>query len=303
MCTNSHQEHLDLCQWGGSLNHYHHHGMEFPWLGPGQGWTKWAPFPPTTTIPLIAMSNPVFRLSAVFLALSQYVDQWETDGWDPSGIPSQLCSLLSRTHPALGNISAMDMLGLSPNPPSSAPPTAPSLPQEELRLLRTSFDSAFASLAGQVKELAAKVNGSGPPSKAATAKKPSAQPTPKPCAQPLTAPAPTPVSRPAPPSFASVAKAPARPLLVVALRPSLSGGYVPLAIRRSPQEVVTHLNAELVDSPHPVTLSAARWTAKNNLVVTAGPDTSAYQLMQASHLISMLECGYGLVMTQDLQTT
>ncbi len=83
-----------------------------------------------------------------------------------------------------------------------------------------------------------------------------------------------------------MAKTPARPSLVVALRPSHSGGDAPLAIRRSPQEVVTHLNAELVDSPHPVTLSAARWTAKNNLVVTAGPDTSAYQLTQASHLIS-----------------
>src|SRR6266702_4574915 len=195
------------------------------------------------------------------------------------------------------------MLSLSPHPPSSAPLTAPSLPQEELRLLRTSFDSAFASLAGQVKELAAKVNDSRPPPKVATVKKPSAQPTPKPRAQPPTAPAPTPASRPVPPSFASVAKTPARPSLVVALRPSHSGGDVPLAIRRSPQEVVTHLNAELVDSPHPVTLSATRWTAKNNLVVTAGPDTSAHHLTQASHLISMLECGYGLVMTQDLQTT
>src|SRR6266702_3294737 len=112
----------------------------------------------------------------------------------------------------------------------------------------------------------------------AAAKKPSAQPTSKPRAQPPTAPAPppTPASRPAPPSFASVVKTPVRPSLVVALRPSVSGADVPLAIRRSPQEVVTHLNAELVDSPHPVTLSAARWTAKNNLVVTAGPDTLAY---------------------------
>jgi len=53
-----------------------------------------------------------------------------------------------------------------------------------------------------------------------------------------------------------------------------------------PQEVVTHLNTELSDAHHPVALSAAWWTAKNNLVVTAGPDTSAYQLMQASHFIS-----------------
>ncbi len=65
-----------------------------------------------------------------------------------------------------------------------------------------------------------------------------------------------------------------------------TGADVPLAIRRSPQEIVTHLNATLTDAHHPVSLSAARWTAKQNLVVTAGPDTSAYQLTQASHFIS-----------------
>ncbi len=72
----------------------------------------------------------------------------------------------------------------------------------------------------------------------------------------------------------------------MALHPSASGADVPLAICRSPQEVVTHLNAKLVDAHHPVTLSAAWWMAKNNLVVTAGPDTSAYQLTQVSHFIS-----------------
>ncbi len=147
---------------------------------------------------------------------------------------------------------------------------------------------AFASLAGQVKELAAKVNGSGPPPKAAAAKKPSAQPTPKPRAQPPATPALTPASRPAPPSFASVAKTPARPSLVVALRPATPGADVPLVVRRTPLEIITHLNTELANSPHLVALSAARWTAKNNLVVTAGPDTSAHQLTSASHLISDL---------------
>jgi len=72
----------------------------------------------------------------------------------------------------------------------------------------------------------------------------------------------------------------------VALRPSAPGADVPLAIHRSPQEVVTHINAKLTDAHHPVTLSAAWWTTKNNLVVTAGPNTSAHQLTQASHLIS-----------------
>ena len=125
-----------------------------------------------------------------------------------------------------------------------------------------------------------------PPPKVAAAKKPSAQPTPKPRAQPPTTPVPTPAPRPAPPTFASVAKAPAWPSLVVALHPSTPGADVPLAVRRTPHEIVTHLNTELADSPYSVALSAARWTAKNNLMVTAGPDTSAHQLMQASHLTS-----------------
>jgi len=74
--------------------------------------------------------------------------------------------------------------------------------------------------------------------------------------------------------------------LVVALHPSAPGAGVPLAICQSPQEVVTHLNAELTNAHHPVALSAARWIVKHNLVVTAGPDTLAYQLTQASHFIS-----------------
>ncbi len=249
------------------------------------------------------MSDPLSHLAQLFNVLSNHCRAFQVTGRPSLAVP-QLVALLTHQSEVLDGVSALEFLGLhSPPSPSSEPPTAPSLPQEELWLLCTSFDLAFASLAGQVKELAAKVNGSGPPPKVAAAKKPSAQPTPKPCAQPPTAPVPNPASRPAPPSFASVVKTPAWPSLVVALRPSHSGGDVPLAIRRSPQEIVTHLNAELVDSPHPVTLSAARWTAKNNLVVMAGPDTSAHQLTQASHLISMLECGYGLVMTQDLQTT
>ena len=216
-------------------------------------------------------------------SLANQLQVWVDNGLDPQQICSLLASHFTRPVPSWGNMSFLDSLGLLPSSP--APPTAPSLPQEELQLLHTSFDLAFALLAGQVRELAAKVNSSGPPPKAATAKNPSARPTSKPRAQPPTAPAPTPASHPAPPSFASVAKTPVQPSLVVALRTSTSGGDVPLAIHRSPQEVVVHLNTELADASHPVTLSAARWTVKNNLMVTAGPDTSAYQPTQASHLI------------------
>ncbi len=245
------------------------------------------PFPLTTTIPMSDPFDPLRSLTHI-LATNAHDILSECTGLarTPEGVRLLIARRMNAPLTELGNRSVVEVFSLDPSLSSNAPPTAPSLPQEELRLLRTSFDTAFTSLAGQVKELSDKVNGSGPPPKAATAKKPSAQPTSKPRAQPPTAPTPTPASRPAPPSFASMVKAPARPSLVVALRPPTPGADVPLAVRRTPQEVVTHLNAKLADSPHMVALSAARWTAKNNLVVTAGPDTLVHQLMQASHLIS-----------------
>ncbi|KAH9160314.1 hypothetical protein EDB89DRAFT_2081984 [Lactarius sanguifluus] len=135
------------------------------------------------------------------------------------------------------------------------------------------------------------------------AKKPRAQPpTPAPAkvapapvtpakAKPAPAPTPAPVSRPTPPpaskpSFASMAKTPAWPSLVVSLCTPVAGAIIPQAVHRSPQEIVGHLNAILTSEGHQVTLSAARWTAKNNLVVTAGPDTTAHHLASSSHLIS-----------------
>ncbi len=162
---------------------------------------------------------------SLFSALAAQIQTWVDNGLDPEWIRLLTASHLTWLVPAWGNVSLLNSLNLSPDPL-----TAPSLPQEELWLLHTSFDLAFASLAGQVKELTAKVNGSEPPPKVATAKKPSAQPTPKPHAQPPIAPAPTPASRPAPPSFASVVKAPVQPSLVMALCPSTPGADVPLAI-------------------------------------------------------------------------
>ncbi|KAH9175873.1 hypothetical protein EDB89DRAFT_2066072 [Lactarius sanguifluus] len=139
-----------------------------------------------------------------------------------------------------------------------------------------------------------------PPVSKPRAKKPSAPlPTPVPAkAQPASAkaksapaPTPAPVTHPTPPpaskpSFASMAKTPVRPSLVVSLRPPVAGATIPQAVRRSPQEIVGHLNAVLSSEGHQVTLSAAWWTAKNNLVVTAGPDTMAHHLTSSSHLIS-----------------
>ncbi|KAH8995069.1 hypothetical protein EDB86DRAFT_3077875 [Lactarius hatsudake] len=84
------------------------------------------------------------------------------------------------------------------------------------------------------------------------AKKPRAQP---PTPAPATVPsgpghAPAPPARPTPPSasrpsFATMAKTPARPSLVVSLQSPVAGGPKPLAVRRGPQELVAHLNAVL----------------------------------------------------------
>src|SRR6266702_3695107 len=135
--------------------------------------------------------------TSLFTVLAAQIQTWVDNSLDPEQICLLTAAYLTWLVPDWGNVLLLDSLNLSPPPP----PTAPSLPQEELWLLCTSFDSAFALLAGQVKELAAKVNGSGPPPRAAAATKPSAQPTPTPHAQPPTAPHPAPASFPAPPPF------------------------------------------------------------------------------------------------------
>ncbi|KAH9057753.1 hypothetical protein EDB87DRAFT_1685912 [Lactarius vividus] len=112
-------------------------------------------------------------------------------------------------------------------------------------------------------------------------------PTPA-AAPPAKAPTPTPVTKPTPPpraSFASAVRLPARPSLVVTPRHTV-GSSALAAVRRNPQELITHLNSVLLEGGHAVTLSAARWTAKHNLVLTAGPDTTAHHLNSASHSTS-----------------
>src|SRR6266702_1374280 len=139
-----------------------------------------APLPLTTTIP---MANPFDIPRFLARLLNEFATTLQTECTDPIRTPEGVCTLVARWANArqagLGNRSVLDMLAIVKTPPSSDPPTAPSLPQEELRLLRTSFDTAFASLAGQVKELTDKVNGSRPPPQAATAKKHPGQPPPK----------------------------------------------------------------------------------------------------------------------------
>ncbi len=114
------------------------------------------------------------------LTLSSQVNHWIELGYAPDRIQR----LAHRNLNHCPYLCDFDIVKTEPAP-SHAPPSDPS-PSEELWLLHTSFDLAFASLAGQVKELAAKVNGSGPPPKVAAAKKPPAQPPTKPHAQPPT---------------------------------------------------------------------------------------------------------------------
>ncbi|KAH9025259.1 hypothetical protein EDB83DRAFT_2657856 [Lactarius deliciosus] len=206
------------------------------------------------------------------------------DPLSPGKFRQALVGALSEICPALDNRSPIAVMSLTLSIPPRAPPTAFTM---EIKALQDSLDLRFAALEGAITGIQHPPLPSAPvpapptttPVSQPRAQKPRAQPpTPAPAkAHPVPAPPPTaPVSRPTPkPSFASMAKTPARPSLVMSLQPPAPGATKPLAVRRSPQEVVGHLNAVLLSEGHLVTLSAARWTAKNNLVVTAGPDTTA----------------------------
>ncbi|KAF8267268.1 hypothetical protein EI94DRAFT_1801884 [Lactarius quietus] len=109
---------------------------------------------------------------------------------------------------------------------------------------------------------------------------------PKPAAPPCAPAKPAPTNPPSCPSFASAAWAPARPSLVIKQTATFTpDGDSIIVVKRSPQEIISHLNAALTPSPHQVTLSAVRWT-RASLVVTAGPDTTAHHLNAASRFIS-----------------
>ncbi|KAH9039241.1 hypothetical protein EDB85DRAFT_2141181 [Lactarius pseudohatsudake] len=84
---------------------------------------------------------------------------------------------------------------------------------------------------------------------------------------PVQAPKPTPST----PSYASAARKPVRPSLIVS--------------KKLTPEAMQPLASARHGCPE-VSLSAARWTKNNNLVVVAGPDTTAHQLNSSSHFIS-----------------
>ncbi|KAH8979949.1 hypothetical protein EDB92DRAFT_1954453 [Lactarius akahatsu] len=134
---------------------------------------------------------------------------------------------------------------------------------EKVEELKASMDEQFASIRATLATLTT-------PPPAPLPAKPSAQPPPKP----------TPPPRAPPKASAPVAKALNPPPLPRPPLPML----LPPASR--PSAVCTHLNAALKTAHPQVTLSAARWTKNNNLVVTAGPDTTAHHLTSASTFIS-----------------
>ncbi|KAH9056606.1 hypothetical protein EDB87DRAFT_1687176 [Lactarius vividus] len=121
------------------------------------------------------------------------------------------------------------------------------------------------------------------------AKKQTHAKTPTPAAAPSAkAPTPTPPIKPTPPPrplFALAAKLPTQPSLVVTPHCAV-GSSTPVVVHCNPQQLITHLNSMLLEGGHPITLSAAQWTAKNNLVLTAGLDTTAHHLNTTSHIIS-----------------
>ncbi|KAH9075522.1 hypothetical protein EDB83DRAFT_2650101 [Lactarius deliciosus] len=162
---------------------------------------------------------------------------------------------------------------------------------------------AFSAQAELIRALTAEVRGLAamvhkrlpPPGKTAPAPppapQPSAQPHPPklPTAKPPTPPkAQTPVKGPTkpparPPSFASAAKVPARPSLVLTPAP---GSSPALAVRKTPSEICSHLNGVLSDLCPGSSLSAVRWTKNNNLVLTAGPDTPHVYLQKATSTLT-----------------
>ncbi|KAH8997737.1 hypothetical protein EDB86DRAFT_2828823 [Lactarius hatsudake] len=151
-------------------------------------------------------------------------------------------------------------------------------------------------LSDQVQQLAVKLNTCLPPPVATApapppSKQPSAQPSPPkpPMAKPPTPPkAQTPVKGPTKPSthapsFASAAKAPARPSLI--LTPA-SGSSPAQAVHKTPSELCTHLNNVLLELFPGSSLSATQWTKNNNLVIIAGPDTTSHHLQKVSAVLS-----------------
>ncbi|KAH9074353.1 hypothetical protein EDB83DRAFT_2516168 [Lactarius deliciosus] len=155
--------------------------------------------------------------------------------------------------------------------------------------LRESISEMKLTMATELAAMKATLAHITMPPPAPSPPKPSApsKPTSTPTAKLPTPKAPVPLAR-APakpsaqtPSFASAAKVPTRPSLVLTPAPS-TGPSPSLAVRKTPSEICEHLNY-VMSGLHPgSSLSAACWTKNNNLVIVAGPDTTSHHLQKAS---------------------
>ncbi|KAH9011832.1 hypothetical protein EDB85DRAFT_2159580 [Lactarius pseudohatsudake] len=76
------------------------------------------------------------------------------------------------------------------------------------------------------------------------------------------------------PSYAGTAALPPRPSVVISLATTDWNDRRP-----TPAQVCSSINVALADSQHEqVRISAARWTARDNLILMGGPNTTAHQL-------------------------
>ncbi|KAH9008194.1 hypothetical protein EDB83DRAFT_2532021 [Lactarius deliciosus] len=155
--------------------------------------------------------------------------------------------------------------------------------------LRESISEMKLTMATELTTMKATLAHLTTPPPAPPPSKPSApsKPTPTPTAKLPTPKAPVPLAQAPPkpsaqpPSFASAAKVPTRPSLVLTPAPP-TGPSPSLAVRKTPSEICEHLN-DVLSGIHPgSSLLAARWTKNNNLVIVAGPDTTSHHLQQAS---------------------
>ncbi len=82
------------------------------------------------------------------------------------------------------------------------------------------------------------------------------------------------------PTFATVAASPPRPSVVVNL------AHIAWDQRPTPPELCADINTALIASDNDQThISATRWTARENLILTGGPNTTAQQLQNSTPLI------------------
>ncbi|KAH9067682.1 hypothetical protein EDB87DRAFT_1573260 [Lactarius vividus] len=269
----SHWDGLTALHWLG-LNPLVRLGAPLVYLGPSR---PPSPSHPTTPLPTDdlnrAISNAVARstlpLAQGMMALSGTIEVMQT----------QLTRLVDsvtdlHNHPLPSILPPSPILVRAPDAPPLCPPQSKGDSPMQLPPPPTPAAAPATTPAPVSTPRAKKQKNAKPPTPAA--------------APPAKAPTPTPPAKPTPPpcsSFASAVKLPTRPSLVVTPRQA-AGSSTHAAVRRTPQELITHLNSVLLEGGHSVTLSATRWTAKNNLVLTAGPDTTAHHLNSASHVIS-----------------